>query len=133
MTRSLNIIRNAEPEAKIYLNLLKIGNFQFTVTVSKLAVRLRGYCDHELKQNIFAIAINLLPYKIKENIMWKIAVGFILFAALALFIIFKAGDKVDMQGESGAPTELHTETIPAASSLPAPAPQAEAAAASASK
>ncbi|CAN5788975.1 hypothetical protein BH11PSE12_BH11PSE12_01780 [soil metagenome] len=64
--------------------------------------------------------------------MWKIAVGFILFAALALFIIFKAGDKVDMQGESGAPVEQHTETMPAASSLPAPTPQTEAAA-SASK
>lgn len=31
--------------------------------------------------------------------MWKIAIGFIAFAALALFVIFKAGDKVDMGGE----------------------------------
>ena len=33
--------------------------------------------------------------------MWKIAVAFIAFAALALFIIMQAGDKVDMRGESG--------------------------------
>ncbi|MFZ6748329.1 hypothetical protein [Undibacterium sp. Ren11W] len=57
--------------------------------------------------------------------MWKIAVGFVLFAALALFIIFKAGDKVDMQGESGNPTEAHVEsasataTEKASASLPA--------------
>ena len=31
--------------------------------------------------------------------MWKIAVGFAVFAAIALFIISKAGDKVDMSGE----------------------------------
>lgn len=68
--------------------------------------------------------------------MWKIAVGFILFAGLALFIIFKAGDKVDMQGEGGNMTEVHesasahAEATPA--SLPA-APAADAAATSASK
>lgn len=32
--------------------------------------------------------------------MWKIVVGFILFAALSLFVIMKAGDKVDMGGET---------------------------------
>jgi hypothetical protein len=31
--------------------------------------------------------------------MWKLAVGFAVFAAIALFVIFKAGDKVDMSGE----------------------------------
>ena len=31
--------------------------------------------------------------------MWKIIVGFIVFAGLSLFVIFKAGDKVDMGGE----------------------------------
>jgi hypothetical protein len=35
----------------------------------------------------------------KESIMWKILVGFILFAGLGLFMIFKGGDKVDMSGE----------------------------------
>lgn len=32
--------------------------------------------------------------------MWKIAVGFILFAAVSLFVIMKAGDKVEMGGET---------------------------------
>lgn len=40
--------------------------------------------------------------------MWKILVVFIIFAVTALFFIFKAGDKIDMQGEAvGAnPTEI---------------------------
>jgi hypothetical protein len=32
--------------------------------------------------------------------MWKLVVGFILFAALSLFVIMKAGDKIDMGGET---------------------------------
>lgn len=31
--------------------------------------------------------------------MLKLAIGFVAFAAIALFVIFKAGDKVDMGGE----------------------------------
>ena len=31
--------------------------------------------------------------------MWKLAAGFVAFAALSLFVIFKAGDQVDMGGE----------------------------------
>ena len=31
--------------------------------------------------------------------MWKIIVGFVIFAAISLFVIMKAGDKVDMSGE----------------------------------
>lgn len=31
--------------------------------------------------------------------MWKIMIGFIAFVALALFVIFKGGDKVDLGGE----------------------------------
>ncbi len=31
--------------------------------------------------------------------MWKIVVGFIVFAAISLFVIMKAGDKIDMGGE----------------------------------
>jgi hypothetical protein len=31
--------------------------------------------------------------------MWKLVVGFIVFAAVALYVISKAGDKVDMGGE----------------------------------
>lgn len=31
--------------------------------------------------------------------MWKLAAGFAVFAAIALFVISQAGDKVDMGGE----------------------------------
>ena len=31
--------------------------------------------------------------------MWKLALGFVAFAALSLYVIFQAGDKVDMGGE----------------------------------
>jgi hypothetical protein len=31
--------------------------------------------------------------------MWKIAIGFVIFAAIALFVIFKAGGDIDMGGE----------------------------------
>jgi hypothetical protein len=31
--------------------------------------------------------------------MVKLAVGFVAFAALALFVIYKAGDSIDMGGE----------------------------------
>ena len=52
--------------------------------------------------------------------MWKIAVGFILFAALSLFVIMKAGDKVDMGGEKHGAEAVHA---------PADAPAAKASAA----
>jgi hypothetical protein len=42
--------------------------------------------------------------------MVKIALGFIAFAALALFVLFKAGGSVDMGGEKHG-TEVH---VPAA-------------------
>ena len=57
--------------------------------------------------------------------MWKIAVGFAIFAALALFILSKGGD-IDMGGEKhGEP--IHVEA-PAASTV-APAVVAPASAA----
>jgi hypothetical protein len=31
--------------------------------------------------------------------MWKLAIGFVAFAAISLFVIFKAGDKADLSGE----------------------------------
>ena len=48
--------------------------------------------------------------------MWKLALGFIVFAAIALFVIFQAGDKVDMSGEKHGVDASH-----------APAPSASAA------
>ncbi|MBR7791923.1 hypothetical protein KDM87_04880 [Undibacterium sp. FT147W] len=65
--------------------------------------------------------------------MWKILVGFIIFAAAALFLIFKAGDKVDMQGEAAGhnPTEVHSASASAEAATPtpvaAPAPASDAA------
>ena len=40
--------------------------------------------------------------------MWKIAVGFVIFAVLALFVIMKAGDKVDMSGEKHGGDVTHS-------------------------
>lgn len=58
--------------------------------------------------------------------MWKVFVGFIAFALLALFVIMKGGDKVDMQGEAGH--GLPSSEASAHSSAPA-APDAPAASA----
>jgi hypothetical protein len=60
--------------------------------------------------------------------MWKIFAGFVVFAAAMMFLLMKAGDKVDLQGESHGQTQV--ETTPAqgtkapepAASAPAPAP-----------
>ncbi len=52
-----------------------------------------------------------------ELIMWKILLGFILFAGLGLFMIFKGGDKVDMSGEKQE-TGTHS-AAPAAAPAPA--------------
>lgn len=63
--------------------------------------------------------------------MWKALVGFLVFAAVALFFIFKAGDKMDMQGEAGAHAGVASEHVsaPAASAVSA-TPAVEAAASS---
>ena len=55
--------------------------------------------------------------------MWKIALGFVVFAALALFVIFKAGDKVDMSGEKHG-SEVSHEAEAAKTAAPAPAAEA---------
>lgn len=51
--------------------------------------------------------------------MWKIGVAFVAFAALALFIIMQAGDKVDMRGESAA-HETIEHAAPATPATPTP-------------
>jgi hypothetical protein len=62
--------------------------------------------------------------------MWKIAVGFIIFAGLALWVINKGGDSLDMTGEKHGADAVHTEpakdAFPVAPSAP-PAPVAPAA------
>lgn len=58
--------------------------------------------------------------------MWKIFAGFVVFAAAMMFLLMKAGDKVDLQGESHGQTQV--ETTPAqgtkASEPPASSPAA---------
>ncbi len=55
--------------------------------------------------------------------MWKLALGFVVFAALALFVIFKAGDSVDMGGEKHG-SEVSHEAEPAKTAPAAPATEA---------
>ncbi|MDR6214175.1 hypothetical protein [Paracidovorax wautersii] len=56
--------------------------------------------------------------------MWKIVVGFVLFAALSLFVIMKAGDKVDMSGEKHGADAVHVPEAPASSVAAPVAPAA---------
>jgi len=53
--------------------------------------------------------------------MWKIAVGFVLFAAVSMFVIIKAGDKADMGGEKHGADAVHAPEAPASPAAPAPA------------
>ena len=65
------------------------------------------------------------PFLLKENRMWKIAVGFAVFAGLALFILSKGGD-IDMSGEKHGGDATHTEAPAAAAPAmanPASAPK----------
>ena len=61
--------------------------------------------------------------------MWKIAVGFAIFAGLALYVISQGGDNIDMTGEKHGAEAVHA-PAPAA---PAPAEAPAAAPAPASK
>jgi hypothetical protein len=45
--------------------------------------------------------------------MWKLVVGFVIFAAIALYVISQAGDKIDMSGEKHGGDTAH-EPAPAA-------------------
>ncbi len=53
--------------------------------------------------------------------MWKIAVGFALFAGLALFILSKGGD-IDMGGEKHGAEATHAPGVAASAPAPAVAP-----------
>lgn len=57
--------------------------------------------------------------------MWKIVVGFIVFAALALFVIIKGGDQLDMGGEKHGADAVHAPAE--AASAPAAVAPADAA------
>ena len=57
--------------------------------------------------------------------MWKIAVGFVVFAALAMFVIIKGGSNLDMGGEKHGTDTSHSPAAPAsAAATPTPAPAA---------
>jgi len=47
-------------------------------------------------RTVFAVELNSYSGDIH---MVKLVVGFVIFAAVSLFVIMKAGDKVDMSGE----------------------------------
>ena len=66
--------------------------------------------------------------------MWKIALGFIVFAGLALFVLTKSGGDIDMGGEKHGAEATHVEPAkPAAEAPAAAAPAAQAPASAASK
>ncbi|NBY70660.1 MAG: hypothetical protein EBQ69_01220 [Betaproteobacteria bacterium] len=54
--------------------------------------------------------------------MWKIIVAFVLFAALALYVIMKGGDSLDMGGEKHGTEMEHAAPAKSAPAAPAPAP-----------
>jgi hypothetical protein len=56
---------------------------------------------------------------LEEKIMWKIIVGFIVFAALAMFVIIKGGDKLDMSGEKHDGGDAHSTASAPAAAAPA--------------
>lgn len=47
--------------------------------------------------------------------MWKLVVGFAVFAALALFILMKSGGNIDLGGEKHDVTAAHEPAASAAS------------------
>lgn len=53
--------------------------------------------------------------------MWKMIIGFVVFAALILYVISQAGDKVDMTGESHG-TEAAPAKLPSSAPAGRPAP-----------
>jgi hypothetical protein len=68
--------------------------------------------------------------------MWKIVVGFVVFAGLSLYVISKGGDSLDMSGEKHGADAVHSEPAKAAApaaAAPAAAPAAPAAEASTAK
>jgi len=58
--------------------------------------------------------------------MWKIAVGFAIFAGLALFVISKGGDNIDMGGEKHGADAVHAPAPAAPAAAEAPAAPAAA-------
>ncbi len=59
--------------------------------------------------------------------MLKIIIGFIIFAALAMFVIMKGGSSLDMGGEKHGDEAVHAPAEAASSPAAAPASEASAA------
>ena len=55
--------------------------------------------------------------------MWKLVLGFVVFAVIALFVIMKAGDQVDMSGEKHGVEAVHAPEPAAAPASAASAAQ----------
>jgi hypothetical protein len=53
--------------------------------------------------------------------MWKIALGFVVFAGLSLFVIMKGGDNLDMGGEKHGAEAVHAPEAKAPAAATAPA------------
>jgi len=66
--------------------------------------------------------------------MWKMLLGFIVFAVLVVFVLMKSGADVDMSGEKhgGEATHVPEQTASAAASAPSAAEPASAPASAAS-
>ncbi len=58
--------------------------------------------------------------------MWKIAVGFAVFAGLALYVISQGGDNIDMTGEKHGAEAVHVPAPAALAAAEAPAAPAAA-------
>lgn len=59
--------------------------------------------------------------------MLKIFIGFVIFAALAIFVIMKGGDSLDMGGEKHGAEAIHAPAEAASAPVSAPAADASAA------
>lgn len=46
--------------------------------------------------------------------MWKMLLGFVVFAAIAIFVLMKSGGNIDMSGEKHGIETEHTEAAPSA-------------------
>jgi hypothetical protein len=62
--------------------------------------------------------------------MWKIFLGFVVFAALAMFVIIKGGDNLDLGGEKHGADAVHAPepAKPADAAAPTPAAASDASA-----
>jgi hypothetical protein len=60
--------------------------------------------------------------------MWKIFLGFVVFAALAMYVIYKGGDNLDMGGEKHGADAVHAPepAKPADAAAPVPAAPSDA-------